>query len=457
MSSNIKPNKCNLIEGPIVPQIISITVPLLLGNVFQQLYNIFDSVIIGRFLGTEAFVAVGVAGTVMNLFIFILNGFTVGIAAILGQIYGAGDKREYRKAVFVSFYFGSIFTITLSVLSLGGLRWILSLIMTPEYLEDYIIRYLKVILSGIIITYMYNLGSSILRSVGNTRASLYFLALSVFLNIGLDYLAIGVFRFGIIGAAVATIFAQLLSAVCCLVYIFKFYRSLLCTRSEIGWHFSIVKKVMAFSLSSALSQSSLYIGKMLVQGAVNPLGIVDIAAFTAATKIESLVFALGNSTAEAESIFISQNYGAGKYERVCKGFRAGKAIHFIEGVVLSLVLYITAEKFSLLFLGKEEQDSLLGCVGYLQLLCVFLIICFYNNSYNGLFRGIGLVNAQFVGTTIFIVIRVVLTYAYVGVKGVPYIATASGIGWACTTIYVILNYVYIRNTNRFHLNRKYVR
>lgn len=453
MSTNSKANKRNLIEGPIVPQILSLTIPLLLGNVFQQLYNIFDSVIIGRFLGTEAFVAVGVAGTVMNLFIFILNGFTVGVAAILGQIYGSGNQKEYRKAVFVSFYFGSLFTLTLSLLSLGGLRWILALIQTPVELEGYIVSYLRVILSGIIITYMYNLGSSILRSVGNTRASLYFLALSVLLNIGLDYLAIGVLHFGIIGAAVATLLAQFLSAACCLIYITKYYKNLLSTRAEIGWHISIVKKVMAFSLSSALSQSSLYIGKMLVQGAVNPLGIVDIAAFTAATKIESLVFALGNSTAEAESIFVSQNYGAGAYDRVERGFKAGRIIHVAEGIVLSGLLFLSAEQFSLLFLGKEEQASLIGCVGYLQLLCVFLIICFFNNSYNGLFRGIGMVSAQFIGTTIFIVIRVVLTYMYVASQGVPYIATASGLGWAVTTVYVLICREYVKRTERFHLKK----
>ena len=446
-----KKMQVKLTEGKIAPQIIQITLPLVCGNILQQFYNIFDSLIIGMYLGTNAFAAVGIAGTVMNLFIFILNGFCIGISTMLSRIYGEGNREKFRKEVFAAFYFGSLVTILLSVLALGFLMSVLRLVQTPENLIPSITSYLRVILSGLIVTFFYNLCSCILRSIGNTRVALYFLALSVALNVGFDIFAIAVLRTGIYGAAVATVLAQLISAVCCLLYILHYDRTLLCYRQDIGWHVELVKETTVYAVSSALHQSSLYIGKMLVQGAVNPMGVVDIAAFTAATKIESIVFAFSNSTAEAESIFISQNYGAGKYDRVKKGFRAGRVIHTTEGILWATIMYISAYTFSEMFLAAEEMAAIDACVGYLQLLAFYLPLSFFSNSYVGLFRGVGRVSAPFWGTTIFIGIRVILTFEYVAIKGVPYIATATGVGWIVALFHNLAIYYYIMHSERYHL------
>lgn len=313
--------KGTLLEGDIRGELIRLSLPLLVGNVLQQLYNTADSMVIGRYLGTEAFSAVGIAGTIMNLFIFVLTGFCTGISIIFAQMYGSGDRRGFRREVFISASLGALITIALSGIFMLLMRPVLRMIHSPEELIPQIEAYLMVIIGGMLCTYFYNLSSCMLRSIGDTRAATFFLFIAVMVNVAADLLFVGVFSWGIAGAAWATVLSQLLSAVCCLIYILQRDRDLICTRYDLGFEKGLVKRTLGFGFSSALHQSSLYIGKIFVQGAVNLLGTPGIAAYTATMRVEGFANSFGTSIGSALSVFISQNHGAGQAQREREGLR----------------------------------------------------------------------------------------------------------------------------------------
>jgi putative MATE family efflux protein len=429
-----------LLEGNIKKELVSLAVPLLLGNILQQIYNTVDALIVGQFLGTDAFAAVGISGTIMNLFIFVLNGFCIGLSIIFAQLYGAGNQDEFRREVFVSISFGSLITVLLSALFVGILSPILHLIQTPDALIPYVTSYLTIIIVGMITTYFYNLFSSILRSIGNTKAALYFLFLSVAINAVVDYLFVAVFSLGVAGAAYATVLAQMISAAGCYCYLFKNYRYLLCRRKDVGIHAELVKQTLGYGFASALQQASLYIGKILVQGAVNTLGISGIAAYTATMRIEGFANSFGDSGAQAMSVFTSQNYGAGNERRVSDGLRQGLVLHIILGIMLSIIMFITAKAGMLIFLKADETLALDYGTLYLKIISIFYVLCFIGSAFVGYFRGTGKVIIPVVGTTLHIGLRVIISYLLISKLGLSAIAIATGLGWVLVVLYQITTY-----------------
>jgi len=222
----------SLLEGNIRRQLISLALPLLLGSLLQQLYNTVDSLMIGEFLGTEAFSAVGIAGSIMNLFIFVLTGFCTGVSVIFAQMYGSGDRSAFRRESFIAISIGAGVTLVLSAVFMILLRPILRVIQSPEALIPRIEAYLTVIIGGMIATYFYNLFSGMLRAIGDTRAATFFLFIAVAVNAAVDYIFSGLLHWGISGAAWATVLSQMLSAALCLAYLVRRDRDLLCTRYE---------------------------------------------------------------------------------------------------------------------------------------------------------------------------------------------------------------------------------
>lgn len=428
----------SLLQGNIRRELISLALPLLVGNVLQQLYNTVDSLIIGHYLGTEAFSAVGVAGTIMNLFIFVLTGFCTGISILLAQIYGSGDKRSFRREVFISTSLGALITILLSLIFLLLMRPVLQLIHSPAELIPGIEAYLKVIIGGMLCSYLYNLTSGMLRAIGDTRAATFFLMVSVLVNAATDYLFVGVWGWGISGAAWATVLSQLLAAICCTVYILRRDRDLICTRYDIGFDRGLVRRTLAFGCTSALHQSSLYIGKIFVQGAVNLLGTPGIAAYTATMRVEGFSNSLGTSMGSALSVFISQNHGAGNTGRERDGFKQGMSLAVIMGVVLSAAMFILARPSMLWFLDGSETAAIGHGAAYMRMISIFYILCFTGNTFVGFFRGVGRMHVLLIGTTMHITIRALLSHLLVGGMGLSAVALATGIGWACMTVYQIL-------------------
>lgn len=419
----------DLTEGNIKRQLIYLSIPLLIGSIFQQFYNTIDSIIVGTYVGHDAFAAIGISGTIMNLFIFIVIGCCTGISIITAQLYGEKNYEYMRNEIFLSSVLGGVATIIISVLGIIFMPIILNIIQTPSQLKGYVTQYMNVILGGLISTFLYNFLSSILRSVGNTKMALIFLVISIILNIILDLVLIKQFSMGIIGAALATVISQLVSAVLLYLYIIFKIPFLRVKKGDIKYNFKLIKLTCQYSFVSALHQSSLYIGKLLVQGAVNSLGIDAISAYTATRRIEDVILAFGNSGSEATSIFIAQNTGAKNYKRVLEGFK--NALILIQLVCILIILFLFFKSDILLnFFVFDEGKSVLNYgVQYFRIISLFYIISLVGSIFVGYYRGTGHVNIPVIGTTLQITIRVILSYLLSGTMGIGGVALATGIGW----------------------------
>lgn len=424
----------SLLNGNIKKELILLALPLLAGNILQQFYNTIDAFIIGRYLGISAFAAVGLSGTVMNLFIFILNGFCVGISMLFAQYYGMKNKTKFRQEFALALWLGLGITILLSILSLLFTNPLLRMMQTPEEVTPYAISYLTIILGGLFATYLYNLFSNVLRSVGDTTASLLFLFVSIVLNTSLDIVFISFLHIGISGAAYATVISQLFSALCCYIYLHQKYPALLCRKEDFILSSLLMKKTLCYGIVSALHQSSLYIGKLLVQGTVNSLGTSVIASYTATMRIEGIVNAFSDSGSQSISILIAHNYGAKNNKRVHDGLHHGLLLLAILGMFFSLIMFIVSPICMEILTGTNNIAILQPGISYLRIISIFYILCYIGNAFVGFFRGIGKVNIPFIATTIHITIRVLLSFLLIHKIGLPAVAVASGIGWICVVI-----------------------
>lgn len=415
--------------GPIDHQLISLSAPLLAGNILQQLYNTVDAVIVGQFVGDSAFAAVGVAGSVMNLFLFLISGGCDGVSTLLSQFYGAGDDKTFRRDFYLAGVFGAVASLVLMALGLPVLPALLSLLQTPDSVIPCAGDYLRIIFLGFPAAFAYHLASGVLRAVGNTRAALFFLALSMGVNLALDLILVAGLSMGVAGAALATVLAQTLAAGLCGAYLRVRFPGLVFRREDMVMDIPLLRRTAHFSFVTALHMCNLYIGKLLVQGTVNTLGEEAIIAFTAATRVEGFANSFGDSGAAAVAVFAGQNTGAGKDDRVRDGFRRGQRLLLGLGIFMSLVMFLGAEPFLRLVLPAGNTSALPPAVGYLRLVACFYCFNFLGSGQAGFFRGRGLVNLPVVGATGHISLRVVLSFFLSPVMGLPAVALATGLGW----------------------------
>ncbi|MBQ2791893.1 MAG: MATE family efflux transporter [Oscillospiraceae bacterium] len=418
----------DLLKGSIAPQLAALSLPLLLGNVLQQLYNGVDAFILGRWAGDEAFAAVGIAGSVMNLFIFVLGGICAGISVLFAQLHGAGDQKGYRREMFLSLTFGGGFTLGLMILCLLAKHPVLRLIQTPAELLPLVSDYLSVIIGGFLATYLYNLCAAALRSVGRTGAALLFLALSMGGNALLDLLFVAVWQKGVAGAAWATVLSQAFSALASGIYLLRTVPAARFHRSDMVLDKALLRDTARLGLVSAMHQSSLYIGKLLVQGAVNTMGTAGIGAYTAATRIEGFINSFSDSGAEAISVFVAQNTGAGQKARARQGLSCGMKLMILLCLAAALGMAVFAPQLIGVFL-TESGEALEEGTSYLRLVAVFYVCNFIGAAFVGFFRGTGRVQLPVIGTTVHISVRVLLSYLLVGKLGLSAVALATGIGW----------------------------
>ncbi len=430
-----------LLTGNISRKLLQLSWPLLGMSLLQQGYNLADAVIIGKFLGTEAFASTGISGTLMNLFLFILNGFCIGLSILFAQLYGKGDFRGLRRGLFTAFAYGCAGTACLSLAAIGLLPLMLRGIGTPEDLFPYCEEYLLIIFPGLPAIYLYNLGAAILRSLGDVKASMYILAGSVILNGVLALGLIAVAQWGIAGGGWATVIAQAAAAFACLLYLYWKMPSLRITRTDIGWHPDMLRRILHFGSVTALQESNLYIGKLLIQGAVNPLGTAAIAAYAAALRLESFTNSFGGSVSQALAVLTSQNYGAGNERRVHASFWKGWRILMAMYLVLAAVMYFGANDLLSLFIDEPNTDFYEMGNTYMKIIAFCYVLCFTGDAQVGWLQGIGHLGIPFLGTTIQITVRTLLAYLLVTDGGLAAIAWATGIGWV---FLVIINGLTVR-------------
>ena len=425
----------NYTSGNIKIAMIRLSIPLILGNILQQLYNTIDAWVVGKFAGTEEFAAIGVAGTVMNLFLFAIVGVCVGISVLFSQLYGLGDMEQFRKEHFQSLMIGIVGSIVLALLGFVSMPMLLHVMRTPKEIEGYVRGYLSIILLGLPAAYIYNLYNSLLRSVGNVKAALYILAAAAGGNLVLDLLFVGKLQWGIEGAAIATVLAQIFSAILCMGYLRTAMREFMFRRKDWGISGDLLKKTVSFGMISALHQAGLYIGKFFVQGAINTGGTDLIAAYTATTRIEGFANSFGDSGASATSVVVAQNYGAGKKDRVKKSFWDSFLLLMLLGLVSSVILYTTAGSTVAFMLGSRTGIAYEQAVKYLHLVSLFYVFCFIGNTFVGSFNGQGHPIYTCIGAISHISIRVVISWIFIGAYALPAVAVGTGIGWVYVNVF----------------------
>ena len=423
--------------------ILNFTLPIFIGNVFQQFYNMADAVIVGKFVGTKALAAVGSTGTIMFLIYGFVVGMTAGFTVLTAQKFGAGDLPAMRRTVAGASILSLIIGLILTAAFMLLMKPWLHLMNTPSDIYTDAYAYIMIISGGILAQMLYNLLASILRALGNSKVPLYFLIFSALLNIALDLFFIIVFHMGAAGAAIATIISQGVSGLLCLVYIIKKVPILHMTRED--WHpeGALLKRQMQIGIPMALQYSITAIGTMMVQSSLNILGSTLVAAFTAASKIEQVVtqayVALGTTIAT----YGAQNMGAGNILRIRKGFRSSTIIGIVYSFAAAALVMTVGKYMSYLFVSEDvaliidSVDIYLKCVG--AFFIPLTIVNIYRNGIQGL--GYGLLPmmagvAELIGRGVVAVIAA-RQHSYLGV------CLASPAAWVLAAALLLVMYFYI--------------
>lgn len=418
-----------LTEGNITRALIKFSIPMILGNLLQQLYNVADTFIVGHYIGTDALAAVGSSFTIMTFLTSIILGLCMGSGILFSMFYGAKQLDKMKTSFFVSFVGIGIFSIGLEIVCLLAIDLILNFMNIPRDIFTDTHQYLFIIFLGLVFTFIYNYFSSLLRALGNSKIPLIFLALASIINIGLDIYLVAEVAMGVAGAAVATLIAQAFSAIGIMLYVFLSQKELLPQRKH--WHFEreIFEKIKAYSLLTCIQQSVMNFGILMIQGLVNSFGLVTMSAFAAAVKIDSFAYMPVQDFGNAFSTYIAQNKGAGLEERIHKGFKVAVVMASIFCIFISALVFIFADKLMLIFIESSKSEIIYQGAQYLRIegACYLGIGCLF--LLYGYYRGVGKPGISVVLTVISLGIRVVLAYLLAPLFGTLAIWWAIPIGW----------------------------
>ena len=399
-----------LTEGNITRALIKFSIPMILGNLLQQLYNVADTFIVGHYIGTDALAAVGSSFTIMTFLTSIILGLCMGSGILFSMFYGAKQLDKMKTSFFVSFVGIGIFSIGLEIVCLLAIDLILNFMNIPRDIFTDTHQYLFIIFLGLVFTFIYNYFSSLLRALGNSKIPLIFLALASIINIGLDIYLVAEVAMGVAGAAVATLIAQAFSAIGIMLYVFLSQKELLPQRKH--WHFEreIFEKIKAYSLLTCIQQSVMNFGILMIQGLVNSFGLVTMSAFAAAVKIDSFAYMPVQDFGNAFSTYIAQNKGAGLEERIHKGFKVAVVMASIFCIFISALVFIFADKLMLIFIESSKSEIIYQGAQYLRIegACYLGIGCLF--LLYGYYRGVGKPGISVVLTVISLGTRVVLAY-----------------------------------------------
>lgn len=369
--------------------ILNFTLPIFIGNVFQQFYSMADTIIVGKFVGTDALAAVGSTGTIMFLIFGFILGMTAGFSVITAQKFGAGDMDALKKSVGSALWLSVAMTLVLTALCMFGMKALLRFMHTPEDIFADAYRYIMIICGGIVAQMLYNLLASLLRAIGNSKVPLYFLILSALLNIVLDLVFIIVFRMGVGGAAWATVISQGISGMICLVYILKKVPILHVSGEDMRPDRFLILTEIRIGLPMALQYSITAIGAMMVQVALNILGSGAVAAFTAANKIEQIVTQAYVAMGTTMSTYCAQNTGAGRFDRIRQGFRSISIMGCIYSVVVGIFIIAVGRYFTYLFITGDVTEIMGQVHIYLVCVALFFIPLMVVNVYRNGIQGMG--------------------------------------------------------------------
>lgn len=435
----------NMTEGAISRHLIRYSIPLILGNLFQLTYNAVDSIIAGRFIGKEALAAEGMASPVMNIVILGISGICMGAGVLMSEFFGAKQYDKLKREMSTAVLFGLYFSLAVTALGIACTPALLRALHVPEELMGMTTIYLRIIFLGAPFTYFYNALASALKSVGDSATPLKFLMFSSVLNGVLDLIFIGYLGFGIVCSATTTVIAEAVSAGLSIWYVYHKVPLLRLGRGEFCMDRKLLKTTLQFGTVTALQQSCQPIGKLLIQGSVNTLGVDTIAAFNAVTRVDDFAFTPEQSISHGITTFVAQNRGAKKEERMHEGFAKGLVLEFVYWMfICGFVLLFRRPIVGMFVTGEGAASIVMIGSQYLGTMAFFYIFPAFTNGFQGFFRGMGRMKMTLLGTFIQTSLRVLFTWLLAPRMGIYGVAFACAIGWSVMLLVEVPYYLRLR-------------
>ena len=434
----------NMTEGSPVSLIIQFSIPMLIGNLFQQLYNLVDSVIVGQFVGADALAAIGATGSVTFLFFALCNGIGSGGGIITSQFFGNGDAGKVKSCIVNTGYIMMVFPIVVGIIAFLLSRPILNMLNTPAEIMADAVAYMRIMCVGIVFVSLYNYASSMLRALGDSKTPLYFLIFSCVLNTGLDILFVYVFHMSVVGAGVATAIAQLVSGISCLIYAVKRNEYFKFSREDLKYDRDISLRVIRLGVPLSLQFSLIAISCMALQRVVNSFGKVAVAAFTATSRIEQIIHQPYQTLGAALSTFTGQNYGARKNDRITAGYKKSLMLMAIFSVAMLPIMQFFGEAIIRIFV-EDEAVIEMGAMA-LRITSFFYVMLGIIYVVRGVLNGLGdsffaLLNGIVEVIGRFIVPVLLTQIAAIGLWGIWW---SVGIVWSMSGLTAWMRYIWYK-------------
>ena len=439
----------SLTQGPITRNMLLFALPLMLGNLLQQMYNLADAWVVGRFLGPDALAAVGSSYTLMTFLTSILLGLCMGSGAAISMQYGAGQQDRMRRCIFLSFGLIAVLSLVLNGAVYLGMDGILWGLRVPAEIRPLMQDYLAVVFLGILATFLYNYYASLLRAIGNSVVPLVFLAVSAVLNVVLDLGCVVGLGWGVKGAALATVAAQFVSGIGIAVYAWRCFPQLRPRREDCRWDRAALASILNLSVMTSVQQSIMNFGILMVQGLVNSFGPVTMAAFAAAVKIDSFAYLPVQDFGNAFSTFVAQNHGAHQPQRIRQGIRSAGAVSAVFCLVISGLVCVFAAPLMSIFIDPAQTQIIQAGVHYLRIegacyIGIGVLFLLY-----GYYRAVERPAMSVVLTIASLGTRVALAYALSATAlGVTGIWLSVPIGWALADGIGIGYYFFLQKQGR---------
>ncbi|MBP3657673.1 MAG: MATE family efflux transporter [Clostridia bacterium] len=427
-------------QGSITRHLLAYALPLILGNLFQLTYNAVDSIVIGKFAGEQALAAVSAANPVMTIVILGVSGLSLGASVLMSRFYGAGDEDSLRREAATMILAGGAISVAVFAAGLllcgSMLRWI----RVPQVILPEAERYLRVIFVGFLFTFQYNILAAALRSVGDSRTPVVFLALSSVLNAALDVLFVAGFGWGAAGAGAATVIAEAVSTLLCAGHIARHVPLLRLTRDQLRIDRALLGETLRTGGVTALQQACQPVGKVLIQSVINAQGVSMIAAFNAVSRVDDFACIPEQSISSAMMTCIAQNRGAGHKGRVMETLRRGMRLELCYGACICAVTLLVRTPVMRLFAAQDSADMVRMGADYLTLMAFFYFLPGMTNGIQGFFRGMGEMKTTLAATAIQISVRALVVYLLVPRVGLPGAAVACATGWSLMLVYTGIRY-----------------
>ena len=430
----------DMTTGNPVKLILLFSIPLLIGNIFQQFYSMADTIIVGRFLGVKSLAAVGSTGSLTFLILGFIMGLSSGFSVLVSQRFGANDDEGVRFAVGNAVILSIISTVIITTISTILAKPLLLMINTPVDIIDEAYKYLSVIFLGMSSAFFYNTMSSILRALGDSKTPLYFLIIACILNIILDLVFITIFKIGITGAALATVISQGVSGLLCLIYTSKKFPILKLEKKHFILDKELCKSHLSIALPMALQFSITAIGTIVLQSAINSFGSIAVAANTASIKVEQLVMQPSVTFGVTMATYVAQNLGAGNIKRIDEGVKKCTMINVVIGIIGGIVLILFGESIIKIFVSNPDSQVLAYARQYLTIEAFFLIPLSLIFIYRNTLQGMGHTFMPMMAGVCELVSRTMVAFTLPSIIGYTSICIAGPVAWVAAIIPLFITY-----------------